>query len=59
MPLAWTNLLAILNGIAAQGHSRTVAITLDSLKFAQALLDLGDDLWFREELVWAALYIPL
>jgi|GEM_PF-4235366 hypothetical protein len=33
MPVAGTDLLAILHGIAAQGHSRTVAVSVLDLVF--------------------------
>jgi hypothetical protein len=59
MPLAGANLLAILNGIAAQRHSRAVSITCDAFVFSQPFLYLGHDLGFRKELVRAALNISL
>tara|TARA_B100000446_G_C10543094_1_gene337583 strand:- start:1998 stop:2231 length:234 start_codon:yes stop_codon:yes gene_type:complete len=59
MPLARADLLAILNGIAAQRHSRTVAIALKAFILSQALLDLFHNLRLRKELVGAALDVPL
>jgi hypothetical protein len=58
MPFAGADLLAILNGIAAQRHSRTVSVAVNSFIFSQALLYLVDDLRFREELIWATLNVP-
>ncbi|MCS5538222.1 MAG: hypothetical protein NZ770_08950, partial [Candidatus Poseidoniaceae archaeon] len=58
MPLARADLLAILNGIATQRHSRTVAIALKAFILSQALLDLFHNLRFRKELVGAALDVP-
>jgi hypothetical protein len=59
MPFTGANLLAILNGIAAQRHSRTVSITRYALVLSQPFLHLGHDLRFRKELVRAALNISL
>ena len=38
MPVAWADLLAILNGIAAQRHSGAVAVAVLDLILSQALL---------------------
>ena len=54
VPVTRADFLAILDGIAAQGHSRAVPIAVKPLVLPQAQLDLLDDLGFREELVWPA-----
>ena len=51
MPLAWAYLLAILHGIAAEGHSGTVPVPVQPLVLGQALLDDPDDVRLWEELV--------
>ena len=53
MPLAGADFLAILNGVAAQGHSGAVAITLSALVLCQPLLHDLYNLSLREELVGA------
>ena len=58
VPLAGADLLAVLNWIAAERHSRTVAIARGSLVLAKTFLDLGDDLFLREEPVRSALNVP-
>ena len=59
MPLAWADLLAILHGIAAEGHSGAVSIAVHSLVLAQALLDDSDHVRFGEELVRSLGHVPL
>ena len=59
MPLAGANLLAILNGIAAQRHSGTVAVAVVLLVPSQSLLNDADDVRLREELVGPAGHVPL
>ena len=59
MPLAWTDLLAILNWIAAERHSGTVAIAVLGLVLTQSFLDDPDHLRLREELVRPTLHVPL
>jgi hypothetical protein len=51
VPVARANLLAILNWIAAQRHSRTVTVAILDLIFGEPLLNDLDHLWFREKLV--------
>jgi|TARA_B100000959_G_scaffold278601_1_gene337246 hypothetical protein len=51
MPVAGANLLAILHGIAAQGHSRTVAVAVLDLVFGKPALDLCDHFRFGKELI--------
>ena len=55
MAVAGANLLAVLNGIAAQGHSRAVAVAVLYLIFSQALLHHFDHFRLREKFVRAAL----
>ena len=52
MPVTWTDLLAILNRIATQRHSRAVSIAVGYLVCSEPLLNLEDDIWFREEFIW-------
>jgi len=59
MPVARTDLLAILHGIAAQGHSRTVAVAVFHLVFCQAVLNFRNHFWLREKFVRSPLYIAL
>jgi len=59
MPLARANLLAILNEVAAQGHSRAVPIAVLLLVFAQTLLDDLHHFFHWKELVRPFLYISL
>lgn len=47
------DLLAILNGIATKGHSRTEAVAVGHLVGRQPLLDFQNNLRFRKELVRA------
>jgi hypothetical protein len=54
MPVARADLFAILHGIAAEGHSRTVSIAVDDLVLGKALLDLRNHFRFGEKLVCAA-----
>ena len=59
MALAGAYLLAILNWIATERHSGTVAIPVLGLVFAQSLLDDPDHLRLGEELVRPALHVSL
>ena len=59
VPITGADLLAILDGIATEGHSGTVPEAMEPLVLAQALLDLGDDFGLRKEIVRAALNILL
>jgi hypothetical protein len=59
MSLARANLLAVLNGIAAQGHSRAVAVTVLPFVLAQAFLYDLDRLRLWKELVRPFFYILL
>ena len=54
MPITWADLLAILHGITAEGHSRTVAVAVYHLVFGKALLDLRNHFRFGKKLVCAA-----
>ena len=47
----WADFLAILNGIATQGHSGTVSISMIDLVICQPLLDLQHHFWLWKELV--------
>ena len=51
MAVTGTDLLAILNWIAAQRHSGAVAVTGFDLVFGESLLHYLDHVRFREELV--------
>lgn len=55
--VAGADFLAILNGVAAEGHSRTIAVTVINLVFGQALLNNLDDLRLGKELVRSALNV--
>jgi hypothetical protein len=57
MPVAGAYLLAVLNGIAAQGHSRTIAVSVVNLVFGQPLLNHLHHFLFREKLVGAAFHV--
>jgi hypothetical protein len=57
VPLARTYLLAILDGIVAQRHSRTVAVPVASLVLGEALLYDPYHLRLREELVRSSLNV--
>jgi uncharacterized Rmd1/YagE family protein len=59
MPLARADLLAILNWIAAERHSRAVSVPVVALILAEALLDLFYYYIFGEEFVGPALDVPL
>jgi len=54
MPVTRADLLAILHGITAEGHSRTVAVAVRHLVFGKALLDLCNHFRFWEKLVGTA-----
>ena len=57
VPVTGAYLLAVLYGIAAQGHSRAVAVTVVNLVFGQPLLYHLDYFRLREKFVWPALNI--
>jgi len=57
MPVARADLLAILHGIAAQGHSRTVPVTVLDLVFGQPALNLRHHFGLGKELIRTPLYI--
>ena len=57
MAFAGAYLLAILDGIAAQWHSGTVAVPVDALVLPQPLLYDLDNLSLREELVRPPLHV--
>jgi len=57
VPFAGAYLLAILDGIAAQRHSRTVAVPVVSLVLGEALLYDPYHLRLREELVRSSLNV--
>jgi hypothetical protein len=59
MPVARADLLAILHGIAAQGHSRTVAVAVLDLVFRKTALNLRDYFRLGKELVRSPLYVAL
>ena len=59
MPVAWTDLLAILNGIAAQRHSGTVAVAVGDLVCSQPFLHFQDYLWLWKELIRASIRVGL
>jgi len=59
VPVAGADLFAILYGIAAQGHSRAVAVTVVNLVFGQPLLYHLDYFRLREKFVRSALHIFL
>jgi hypothetical protein len=59
MPLARANLFAILNEVAAQGHSRAVAVAVLLLVFAQTLLDDLHHFFHWKEFVWPFLDVSL
>ena len=52
--IAGADLLAILHGIASEGHSRTVAIAVRDLVLGEAFLDDANNVRFGEELVRTA-----
>ena len=56
--LAGADLLAILDGIAAQRHSRAVSVTVLALVLGQPLLDYGYDFALWKELVRPSLDVP-
>ena len=51
VPIARTDFLAILNGIATKGHSRAIPIAIGYLIGCQPILNLKNYLRFRKELV--------
>lgn len=59
VPVTGAYLLAVLYGIAAQGHSRAVAVTVVNLVFGQPLLYHLDYFRLREKFVRPALHIFL
>ena len=59
VPVTGANLLAILYGIAAQGHSRTIPIPVINLVLGQPLLYQFDNFRLREKFVWPALHVLL
>ena len=59
MPLAGAYLLAILHGIATEGHSGAIPVAVVLLVLAQALLHDPDDLGVRKELIRATLHVAL
>ena len=59
MAVAGANLLTILDGIAAEGHSRAVTITVIDLVLGQSLLHQLHYFLFRKEFVRSALDVLL
>jgi hypothetical protein len=57
MPVAGADFLAILNGVAAQGHSRTVPVTMIDLVLGQPLLYHLHNFRFREKFVRPPLHV--
>jgi len=53
MPIAWADLLTILNWIAAERHSRTVAVAMRNFVFSKALLYHFNHFCFREKYVFS------
>ena len=57
--VARADFFAILNGVAAQGHSRAVPVTVIYLVFSQALLNYLDNFRLGKEFVGSALNVFL
>ena len=57
--VAGANLLAVLNGIATEGHSRAVAVAVLNLVLSQAFLHYLHHIGFGEELVSPSLHVLL
>jgi len=59
MPVAGADLLAILHGIAAQGHSRAVTVAVFDLVLGKPALHFSYHFWFGEKLVRATFRVAL